>query len=143
MSKNAVQQLKIYELHNRNSGERHYSVATNAQDACSLAGWQIGDCFVTEVKEQRGHSKAGDPPLKVKIPCEVCLYQYTECRKPAREQCPCRPEAPDLTEWYRQARQAHLCQYVGQELKRDDYNLRLKWCPMDEAIRELEHHHLP
>ncbi len=143
MSNNGDQQLKIYELHNRSSGERHFSVATNAQEACSLAGWQIGDCFVSEVKEQRGHSKAGDPPLKVKIPCEVCLYQYTECQKPPREQCPCRPESPDRQEWYRQASQARLCQFTGQELKRHDYNLRLKWCPMEQAIRELEHHRSP
>jgi len=143
MSNNGDQQLKIYELHNRDTGERRISVATNAQDACSLAGWQIGDCFVIEVKEQRGHSKAGDPPLKVKIPCEVCLYQYAECQLPTDKECPCRPESPDLREWWRQAAEAHLCDFVGQQLKRNDYNLRQKWCPMDEAIRELEHHHLP
>jgi len=143
MSNNNSKSLKIYEIHNRSTGERHFSVATNGQDACSLAGWQIGDCFINEVKEQQGHSKAGEPPLKVKIPCHVCLYQYAECRLPGGQQCPCRPESPDQQEWYKQACLAHLCDFVGQQLKRDDYNLCQKWCPMDEAIRELEHHHLP
>ncbi len=126
MSNNGDQQLKIYELHNRDTGEKRYAVGVNQMDCCRLIGWKIGDCFITEVKEQRGHGKAGDPPLKVRIPCQVCLYQYAECQKPAREQCPCRPESPDLNEWWRQAAEAHLCDFVGQELNKNDYNLRLK-----------------
>jgi len=143
MSDNGDQQLKIYKVYNRDTGETHHSLATNAQDACKLAEWQIGDCFVSEVKEQRGHGKAGDPTLKVKIPCEVCLYQYAECRKPFRELCPCRPESPDVNEWKRQAILAHLCDFVGQDLKIRDYNLRQKWCSLDKAIRELKRHTSP
>jgi len=142
MSDNGNQQLKIYKLHNRDSGETRHSVAINPENACSLAGWPGRDCFVSEVKEQKGHGKAGDPLLKVKIPCNVCLYQYAECRKPFREQCPCRPESPDLNEWRRQAILAHLCDFTGQDLKIKDYHLQQKWCPLDEAIRELERHNL-
>ncbi len=134
-------ELKIYEVHNRDTGEKHYSVATNTEDACKLIGWQIGDCFVSEVKPQRKARGDNHSALLVKIPCQVCPFQYAECRKPPREQCPVQPNAPELKEWLKQAAQAHLCQYYGQELLNNDYHLGQKWLPMEQAIEELCHHH--
>ena len=135
------EELKIYEVHNRDTGQKHFSVATNAQDACKLLGWMVGDCFVSEVKPQRKARGDNHSALLVKIPCQVCPFQYAECRKPPREQCPVQPNAPELKDWLKQAAQAHLCQYYGQELLNNDYHLGQKWLPMEQAIEELSHHH--
>ncbi len=134
-------ELKIYEVHNRDTGQKHYSVATNTEDACKLIGWQIGDCFVSEVKPQRKARGDNHSALLVKIPCQVCPFQYAECRKPTKEKCPVHPNAPDWKEWLKQAAEAHLCQYYGQELSNNDYHLGQKWLPMEQAIEELSHHH--
>jgi len=143
MSTNESTELKIYDIHNRSTGERQFSVATNAQDACNLSGWQIGDCFVVEAKVRRKPVPGQETMLLLSIPCQTCPYQYAECRKPADKYCPCRPKTPDLKRWLSEATQAHLCDFVGQSLKKKDYNLQRKWLQMDEAISELEHHHLP
>jgi len=135
------EELKIYEVHNRNTGQKHYSVATNAEDACKLIGLQTGDCFVSEVKPQRKARGDNHSALMVKIPCLVCPFQYADCRKPFTEQCPVQPNAPELKDWLKQAAKAHLCQYYGQELSNNDYHLGQKWLPLEQAIEELSHHH--
>ncbi|GAI43779.1 unnamed protein product, partial [marine sediment metagenome] len=43
-----AQDLKIYELTNKTTGHKHFSVSTNPQDACKQAGWLIDDCFIVE-----------------------------------------------------------------------------------------------
>lgn len=139
MSDNESTNLKIYEVYNRSTGERHYSVAINAQEACNLAGWQIRGCFVTEAKLQYKPAPHHKAMLLVAIPCQTCTFQYAECRKPPDKDCPCQPNAPDLNQWLAQAAQAHLCDFVGQTLTKKDYNLGQKWCPADKAIAELTH----
>ncbi len=137
MTNNTAQELKIYELTNKNTGEKHLSVSDNAQDACKQAGWIIGDCFVREVKPQRKARGDDHSALMVKIPCQVCPFQYGECRKPTKEECPVQPNAPGLKEWLKQVAQAHLCDYCGQELSETDHHLNQKWLPMQQAIEEL------
>ncbi|MBA7563525.1 hypothetical protein ES708_05184 [subsurface metagenome] len=137
MSETEAQELKIYELTNKDTGERHLSVSTNAQDACKQAGWLIGDCYVNQQKPKRKAGGDGHSALMVKIPCLTCPFQYAECRKPATEECPTRPSAPELQNWLKQATEAHLCDYVGQELSKIDYQLGQKWLPMEQAIEEL------
>ncbi|MBA7577866.1 hypothetical protein ES708_19721 [subsurface metagenome] len=134
------EELKIYEVHNRDTGQKQFSVATNAQGACNLIGWQIGDCFVSEVKPQRKARGDNHSALMVKIPCQVCPFQYAECRKPYRKKCPAQPNAPELQDWLKQALEAHRCDYSGQELSRTDYHLGQKWLPMAQAIEELGDH---
>jgi len=141
MSTNAPTDLKIYQLTNRNTGEKSHQAATTAEDACKQAGWLIGDCFVREVKPQRKAKKDNHSALMVKIPCQVCPFQFAECRKPADKNCPTRPLAPELKEWLKQAAQAHLCEYYGQELSKNDYYLSQKWLPIDKAIEELCDYH--
>lgn len=141
MSETEAQKLKIYELTNKNTGRRHLSVSDNADNACKLAGWLIGDCFVREVKPQRKARGDDHSALMVKIPCQVCPFQYAECRKPADKECPVRPNAPELKAWLEQAAQAHLCDYCGQELSYNDYHLGQKWLPIEQAIEELGDHH--
>jgi len=137
MSETKDQELKIYELTNKDSGERHLSVSTNAEDACKQAGWIIDKCFVREVKPQRKARKDDHSAMLVKIPCQVCPFQYAECRKPAKLDCPVRPNAPELKEWMKQALEAHKCDFYGQELSQTDYHLGQKWLPMAQAIEEL------
>jgi len=141
MSDNGHQGLKIYVVTNKVTGQKHHSVSDNAQDACKQADWPIGDCFVVEQKPQRKAGKDEQTGLLVKIPCQVCPFQYAECKKPAESDCPVQPNAPELTEWLKQAAQAHLCDYYGQELSHTDYQLGQKWLPMEKAIEELSHHH--
>ncbi|MBA7624109.1 hypothetical protein ES703_31513 [subsurface metagenome] len=137
MSTNEAPELKIYELTNRNTGERHLQVNLGQPKVCSRPGWLIGDCFVREVKPQRKARGDDHSALMVKLPCQVCPFQYAECRKPAQAECPTQPNTPDLTEWLRQAALAHLCDYCGQSLSKNDYHLGQKWLPMGKAIEEL------
>ncbi|MBA7589055.1 hypothetical protein ES708_31129 [subsurface metagenome] len=135
------QELEIYEITNRSTGEKHFAASYSAEEACKQAGWLIGNCFVREVKPQRKARKDDHSAMLVKIPCEVCPFQYAECRKPAKEDCPTRPSAPELQNWLKQAAESHLCDYVGQELSQTDYHLNRKWLPMQQAIEELGDHH--
>jgi len=139
MSTNESTELKIYEVHNRSTGEKHLSVATNTQQACNLAEWQIGDCFIVELKPRRQPAPGQETLLLVTIPCQTCPFQYAECRKPPDKDCPCKPKTPDLQRWLVEEAQAHLCDFVGASLKIKDYNLQRKWLPMDKAIEELTH----
>lgn len=128
---------KIYEVTNRNTGEKRISVATNAQDACTHLGWQIGDCYVYETKPTRPKGSPITTGLLVHIPCRVCFYQYAECRLPTGQQCPCKPTSPELKEWVKQALEAHKCIHVGQSLRHKDYELQQKWLPLSQAVEEL------
>ena len=141
MSETEAQELKIYELTNKNSGEKRYVVGVNQQDCCRQIGWLIGDCFIREEKPRRKARGDDHSALLYKVPCLVCPFQYAECRKPADKDCPVQPNAPDLHEWLKQAAQAHLCDYYGQELSEKDYHFNQKWIPLAQAIEELGDHH--
>ncbi|MBA7716105.1 hypothetical protein ES703_125168 [subsurface metagenome] len=141
MSQTEAQELKIYELTNRNTGEKHFQVNLGQPKVCSRPGWLIGDCFVREVKPQQKARKDDHSALMVKLPCQVCPFQYAECRKPADKECPVQPNAPDIQEWLKQALEARCCDYVGQGLSITDYHHNQKWLPMEQAIEELGDHH--
>lgn len=130
-------ELKLYHVTNRITGERWLAITFNADDACKQADWLIGDCYVYEVTEKRGHSRKGEAPLKVNIPCRVCPFQYAECKKPDEVDCPVQVNTPELEEWLKQASTAHLCLHVGQDLTMRDYNLSQKWVTLPQAIEEL------
>jgi len=137
MSDTEAQELKIYEITNRTTGEKSYQPATNAEDACKQAGWLIGDCYANPQKPTRKPGEGTHSASLVKMPCQVCPFQYAECKKPAEAECNCQPNAPELQEWLKQIAQAHLCEYAGEELTKKDYNLGQKWLPMADAIKEL------
>jgi len=137
MSETKAQELKIYEVNNRTTGERSYQPATNAEDACKQAGWLIGDCFVVEQQPKLKPTQKGATELQVKIPCQTCPFQYTECRKPADQDCITRPSAPELQNWLKQVAEAHLCPYTGVDLAKKDYFLQRKWTQVVKAIDEL------
>lgn len=137
MSTNNDQELKIYEVNHRTTGERSYQAARTAEDACKQAGWLIGDCYIIEQKPRYKPRPHHEPLVLVKIPCLTCPFQYAECLKPDSENCPTQPSAPDLNEWLKQATQAHLCHYTGKDLTKKDYNLSRKWLPIADAIKEL------
>ncbi|MBA7537889.1 hypothetical protein ES705_30160 [subsurface metagenome] len=141
MSETETQELKLYEITHRTTGVKSCQTATTAEDARKQTGWQIDDCFVREVKPQRKARGDDHSALMVKIPCVVCPFQYAECRKPATEECPTRPSAPELQNWLKQAAEAHLCNFYGQGLSKTDYQLGQKWLPMEQAIEELGDHH--
>ncbi len=141
MNNKPEQELKIYEVTNKDSGEKRYVAGINQMDCCRQLGWKIGDCFIREEKPKRKARRDNHSALLVKIPCQVCPFQYAECRKPAKEDCPTRPSAPELQNWLKQVAEAHLCDYVGQELSQTDYHLNQKWLPMVQAIEELGDHH--
>jgi len=129
--------LKIYELTLRETGEKSYQAATNAEDACKQAGWLIGDCFVLIAEQRHGHPHKHESETLVKIPCGVCSFQFAECQKTADKECPVRPNAPELNEWLKQAAEAHLCLYTGQALDKADYQKQQKWLKIEDAIKEL------
>lgn len=130
-------ELHVFEVNNKQTGEKSFQVASNAQDACKQAGWLIGDCYVNP---QRPHHKTGLDGRTIQlatIPCITCPFQYGECKKPDDVDCPVRPQAPELKEWLKQAAEAHICPYQGQELTKKDHDLGRKTIPMEQAILEL------
>ncbi|MBA7714342.1 hypothetical protein ES703_123362 [subsurface metagenome] len=137
MNTSEAKELKLYEVTHRATGEKHFTVDHNAQDACSQAGWAIADCYVIEQKPLAKLDKHERAILFVKVPCQVCSYQYAECNKPDDAECPTRPQTPDLTEWLRQTSKAHLCPHAGQDLAKRDYHNRLKRVSLQQAINEL------
>jgi len=141
MTQNKDQELKIYELTNKTTAHRHLSVSDNAQDACKQAGWLIGDCFVKELHPLVKPTESGHSKPMVRIPCQVCPYQYGECTKPAEAECPVRNNAPNLNEWLIQVAAAHLCEYTGEQLTQNDYIQQRKWASYKQMIKELGHRH--
>jgi len=126
MSNTETPELKIFELTNRNTGEKRYVVGVNQQDCCRQLDWKIGDCFIREEKPKRKARGDNHSALLVKIPCRVCPFQYAECKKPTEADCPTQPNAPELQDWLKQAAQAHLCDYYGEALSQTDYHLGQK-----------------
>jgi len=137
MSQNKDQELKIYVIVNRNTGEVVRQAASNAEDACQRAGWLIGDCFVREQQPRYKPVPDHEPLVLVKLPCQTCPYQWAECLKPPEQDCPCRREMPVLNEWLKEISKAHLCEFVGKELAKTDYRLGQKWVTIAQAIKEL------
>jgi len=130
-------ELKIYEVTHRETGEKAFKAAKSAQEACFKAGWLIGDCFVAEDKPRKKITPGRGTRMLVKMPCLTCPFQWAECLKPAEEDCPTRPTAPELQDWVRQAVEAHLCGYTGVSLDKRDYFLGQKWIELADAITEL------
>jgi len=137
MSTNGDGELTIYDIINRTSGQNSCQAAKTADDACKQAGWLIGDCYVIPQKPRYKSVPDHEPLVLVKIPCEVCPFQYAECLKPPDQNCPVQHNAPELNEWLKQIAQAHICNYYGEELNKIDYQKKQKWLPMEQAIREL------
>lgn len=133
---------KIYEVTLRETGQRHFSVATNAQDACKEAGWEIGNCYVKELTPTRCPHDPTALHKYVAVHCEICPYQYAECTKKPDDECPCRPQAPDIQAWAIEASKAHLCPYTGIPLTKVDYFRHQKWLSLPEALRKFASNHL-
>ncbi|GAI63965.1 unnamed protein product [marine sediment metagenome] len=132
-----AQELKLYEVSNRNTGQRHYAVDYNAQDACLQTGCQIGDCYVVEQKPIAKYDKKQLTRLLVKIPCHVCPYVSSDCNKPDNADCPVRLDTQDLNEWLKETSKASICLYTGEHLSNRDYQNRLKTTTLEQAIKEL------
>ena len=137
MNDNGHLELIVYEVTLRATGKKSYQAALTAEDAVKQAGWPIDECFVFAQNPRRQAVPDHDSILLYRIPCLTCPFQYTECRKPDTEDCPTRPTAPELQNWLKQAAEAHLCNYVGEDLSMKDYHLGQKWCPIEQALREL------
>lgn len=128
---------KVYQVTHRASGEMRIIASVAAQNACAACGWMMADCHVFEATGETHTIHDHREALCVKLPCSVCSFQWAECKKYPADVCPCRPEVPDIHEWFRQATKAHLCAHVGVDLAIKDHQLHQKWLPMEEAIREL------
>ena len=129
--------LKIYRVTDSFTGKVSYQAATNTRDACQQAGWLVENCYVVEQTSKTTAGRYSTSTILVKIPCKVCPFQYAECQKPEDGYCPVRPNAPELAEWLKQAARVHMCPFVGDDLRREDYENRQKWVKIEEAIKEL------
>ncbi|MBA7688941.1 hypothetical protein ES703_97430 [subsurface metagenome] len=130
-------ELQIYEVLNTDTGMKSYQAATNAEDACTQAGWQREACYVVAQTPRRPRTAENKPGLLVHLPSNVCPYQYAECTKPENEVCPHRPDSPELSQWLKQVGHATTCPHKGIDLAASDYRLGQKWLPLTEAITEL------
>ncbi|MBA7642051.1 hypothetical protein ES703_49737 [subsurface metagenome] len=137
MNNPEAQELKLYEVTHRATGQRHYAIDYNAQDACLQTGCQIGDCYVVEQKPLIKYDKKQRTRLLVKIPCHVCPYVSSDCNKPDNADCPVRLDTQDLDEWLKETSKASICLYTGQHLTDRDYQNRLKTTTLEQAIAEL------
>ena len=127
----------IYHVTNATTGVKVLEAAYSPQEACQQAGWLIVDCYVVPAKPQRKPGHTTGPSVFIKLPCQVCPYQYGECVRTEEQTCPCQSETPELNEWFRQASLAHLCEFTGGHLTHKDYYLRQKWVTVEEALRIL------
>ncbi len=137
-----TQDLRVYEVFSHTTGEKSFQVATYAQDACLQAAWQIGDCYVHYLEPHRRAAPGQEVEWRVLIPCHTCPFQYADCTKPDDVDCPVNPQAPEMSEWLKQATEAHLCPYQGNVLTKKDHTLGQKWLTIREAIKELAPKHL-
>ncbi len=137
MNTSEAKELKLYKVTHRDTGEKYYAVSDNAQDACEQAGWLIGDCFILEQDPRFKPTPEVPPAALYHIPCQTCLYQYTECIKPTNAECPIQHTTPELADYLWQASKAHLCSYIGSSLKKKDYLTHQKWVILQEAINQL------
>ena len=137
MTTSEAKELKLYEVTHRLTGEQHFAVSDNAQDACLQAGWLIGDCYVLEQKPLTKYGKHDRATLLVKIPCHVCPYQYAECTKPADAECPIRANTTDPGQWQKEISKVRSCPHMGEDLGKRNYDRRLKRTTLEAAIVEL------
>lgn len=137
MSEETRDTTKLYEVTNRDTGDKCLAVATNAQDACALLGWMIGDCFVTLYRTVSGQYHGESRFDLVAVPCEVCPYQWAACEKPDGTKCPVTSDVPDLNEWLKKISLAHLCAFVGEDMLKNHHRLHRNLIPFEEAIKEL------
>ena len=143
MQDRETSQLQLIKVIHKETGEIWLTVARDAQDACTQAGWLVDNCYVTPQSPtyRQGHHQPSD--WYVKLPCQVCPFQYTACNKPAGQVCPVSPQAPELQEWLKQAAAAHICSHQGQPLMKADHQNAQKWVTMEEAISELRPQSIP
>ncbi len=137
MATKTANELKIYQVINRDTGELQYSVSNNAEDACKQVGWLIDDCYVIEQKPKLKMVKGENRQPLYRIPCQVCPFNYTECKNPAGEECPFQPTTPEIEEYQECVAKSHFCPHLGQDLAITDHRLNQKWLPIAEAIKEL------
>lgn len=137
MSEYESTEKKIYQITHRETGEKRIVASIAAQNACAGLGWMIGDCHVYEVTPEMHSVEPFKTALCVKVPCNICSFQWSECKLQHGCQCPCSPTTPDVQEWTRQAMKAHLCTHIGIALFKKDYYMHQKWLPLEEAVREL------
>lgn len=134
MSEKQIANLSIYRVTNTETGDRRWTVAVFAEEACKALDWPEADCHVVRLDAKRHTRPDGVKGLMVAVPCLVCPYQYAECQKPPQEPCPTRSNAPDLKEWLAQVTAAHLCNHVGQPIFKGDYESCLMWLTLPAAI---------
>ena len=141
MSLKTKGQKQIYEVTNRETGEKSFQPATTAEKACKQAGWLVENCFTALAIERWKPVPDHDPVHLIRIPCQVCPYQWAECKKGEQDECPCRREMPDLNEWLAEITKSHLCEFIGQALAKTDYRQWQKWVLIAQAIKELSPQH--
>ena len=141
MTTKGKHEITIYRVVHRPSGEVSHQAATTNEEACKQAGWDIEDCFVTTAIQRYKPVPDHDSLILVKIPCQVCPYQWAECKKLPAEVCPCQHQIPDLKEWLTEITKSHLCPFVGESLAKTDYRLFQKWVTIAQAIKELSPQH--
>lgn len=134
MSERKIANLSIYRITNRLSGDRRWTVAVFAQEACKALDWPEADCHVVRLDTRHHTRPDGVKGQMVQVPCRVCPYQYAECQKPPEQPCPAWSRTPDLDTWLKAVSRAHLCDHVGQPIFKIDYESALMWLTLPAAI---------
>lgn len=129
--------VRFYRITNTDNGETKYTAQESGQAACDYLGWPVSVCFVSELETMNRIGTTSKPTTYVKIPCEVCPYQYATCEKPSEENCPTRRDVPDWREWLKVVASAHLCPHVGKVMVISDHRLHLRWVKTKDALRIL------
>ncbi len=129
--------VRIYKATNVLSGIVAHVPAANAQEVADSLGWQLGDSFIIVLTPSWQHAQGEKAELKVKVPCQVCPYQYAQCVKPKDETCPITTNAPEIKAWLKQITAAHLCSHIGHSLDKKDHQLSQVWLSTESAIALL------
>ncbi len=129
--------VRIWKATNVLSGICVHVPATNAQNVIDGLGWQLGETFIIVLEPTLHHDPGEKDELKVKVPCQVCPYQYAQCVIPKEETCPVVTPAPDIKAWLKQVATAHLCSHEGHSLSKKDHQLHQVWLSTESAIALL------
>lgn len=128
----AKQPLKAYNVTHREELGTRTVQASSPEEACKLLGYLVNDCLTEEARLYDRYLKGEGSQIMVKLSTRVCPFQYAVCQLRDDTECPNRPDAPDATGWIKQATRSHLCEHVGPEITRKEWQGRYKWAKINE-----------
>lgn len=137
MTKKTATPEHIWRLINKDTGEVAYVPARTVEGACAARSWALPDTYFELLEPVWKTDHDGHRAFMLELPCDVCPYQYAQCLRPPKEECPVHHNAAELKRWLKQITQAHLCKYVGKSLTHKQHENQKVLMSREEAATYL------